>query len=166
MVSRNEPCFSHCDWCRTARWGHDASDEFGPHRGVPVVDLRRWARSASGSFWSTVIGIVLCVESRNIHGSRLLPYSHLLIMSLKQNLSGKSLSKKYEITQLFKNGVKRAKIAKDLDIPSSTVYDLCKNVDRVIAEYHHQKFKRSFACHRWWWYLWCNTDGTVCAVFR
>ena len=37
--------------------------------------------------------------------------------------------------QLFKNGVKRAKIAKDLDIPSSTVYDVCKNVDRMIAEY-------------------------------
>ena len=78
---------------------------------------------------------MLCVESRNIHGSRLLPYSHLLIMSLKRKLSGKSLSEKYEIAQLFKNGIKRAKIAKDFDIPSSTVYDVCKNVDHVIAEY-------------------------------
>ena len=56
-------------------------------------------------------------------------------MSLKQKLSGISLSKKYKIVQLFKNGVKWAKIAKDLDIPSSTVYDVCKNVDHVIAEY-------------------------------
>ena len=56
-------------------------------------------------------------------------------MSLKQKLSSKSLSEKYKIAQLFKNGVKWAKIAKDLDIPSSTVYNVCKNVDRVIAEY-------------------------------
>ena len=56
-------------------------------------------------------------------------------MSLKQKLSGKSLSEKYKIAQLFKNGVKWAKIAKDLDISSSTVYDVWKNVDRVIAEY-------------------------------
>ena len=56
-------------------------------------------------------------------------------MSLKRKLNGKSVSEKYEIAQLFKNGVKWAKIAKDLDIPSSTVYDVCKNVDRVIAEY-------------------------------
>ena len=56
-------------------------------------------------------------------------------MSLKRKLSGKSLREKYEIAQLFKNGVKRAKIAKDLDIPSSTIYNVCKNVDRMIAEY-------------------------------
>ena len=45
------------------------------------------------------------------------------------------IEKKYKIAQLFKNGVKQVKIAKDLDIPSSTVYDACKNVDHMIAEY-------------------------------
>ena len=58
-------------------------------------------------------------------------------MSLKQKLSSKSLSEKYKIAQLFKNGVKWAKIVKDLDIPSSTVHNVCKNIDHVIGEYKH-----------------------------